>query len=59
VIAQIRALATETRAVALAGISTEDQARLVDVLTRIRANLSAKPADSANGEPRKRASGDA
>lgn len=59
VIAQIRALATETRAVALAGISTEDQARLVDVLTRIRANLSAKPADSVNGEPRKRAGGDA
>lgn len=44
-IAQIRALAAETRAVALAGVSAEEQARLVEILTRIRANLSEKPSE--------------
>jgi DNA-binding MarR family transcriptional regulator len=59
-IAQIRALATETRALALAGISLEDQAHLVEILTRIRANLSAKPAaNGLAGETRKRAGSDA
>src|SRR5262245_61576649 len=42
-IAQIRALSAETRAVALAGISAVEQALLVEILTRVRANLSEAP----------------
>jgi len=45
-IAQIRALAAETREVALAGVSPQEQARLVEVLTRVRANLSLRPSEA-------------
>jgi DNA-binding MarR family transcriptional regulator len=44
VIEQIRALAAETKAVALAGISAEEQDRVVEILARIRANLAERPA---------------
>ena len=47
VIDQIRALAAETRALALAGVADADRARLVELLARIRANLS----DRAEREP--------
>lgn len=47
VIDQIRTLAAETRALALAGVSDADRARLVELLARIRANLS----DRAEREP--------
>jgi DNA-binding MarR family transcriptional regulator len=44
VIEQIRALAAETKAVALAGVSAEEQDRVVEILARIRANLAERPA---------------
>jgi DNA-binding MarR family transcriptional regulator len=50
VIEQIRALAAETKAVALAGISAEEQERVVAILARIRANLSERPAPERAGE---------
>lgn len=43
VIDQIRALAAETRATALAGVAPADRALLVELLARIRANLSERP----------------
>ena len=51
VIEQIRALAAETKAVALAGVSAAEQERVVAILARIRANLSEKPAADRAGEP--------
>jgi DNA-binding MarR family transcriptional regulator len=44
VIEQIRALAAETKALALAGVSAEEQDRVVATLARIRANLAERPA---------------
>lgn len=56
VIEQIRSLAAETRSVGLAGLSADEQDQLIDLLTRIRANLAERglqgePGDEAADKP--------
>lgn len=57
VLAQMEALAVETQAQALAGLSADDCQRLVDVLTRIKTNMSADVQGTDGVESRERMAG--
>lgn len=46
-LAKMETLAAETMAAAMGGVSAEDQARFVEILTRIKGNLGASGAEAA------------
>lgn len=57
VLAQMQTLAVETQVQALAGLSVDDCQRLVEVLTRIKANMSQSGQDADDAELRERMTG--